>query len=426
MHTLIRPKIFWQAYIPIFLSFVTSRLILQTDLLMVSPLGEAATAAFAVPSKIMIIDSIVAIALGPVISIAISRETSESVKCKLIASALGLTCLISCALTLIGLMIYPHFVSSIITNPVVEEMSQNAVFWMTLSIPIRMLIFVGGMCLFACGEGKRVSKIYFITISLNALLDWLFIYTFSFGFVGAYLATVLVSTIELVWILYLIVKKIRQFPLGRVSVSFVCSLATKFGPEWVRLISWQLEGFAILAILASQWDWFPALSLFGVSAEVTALLTMPLVAMMRNVSMVLAEHYKGSDFFVAKQLLKSVTRDTVLAYIFIGMLVFVIGMNFGPAIYKLDSDRLVWWNAFIPIFSISLPFFAYGSLVRGIYQACGKFKEIASIEIVITWILFIPALYYALTTQNPFVFFAILYGKEIIILSLLRFKFLHD
>lgn len=73
---------FWKAYFAVFLSFVTSRLLLQTDILMLTPLGLEATAAFAVPGRLMVIDAIIAFALGPVISVAISRETAlEKIYC---------------------------------------------------------------------------------------------------------------------------------------------------------------------------------------------------------------------------------------------------------------------------------------------------------------------------------------------------------
>ena len=164
-------KKFYKVYLAILLSFMTSRLLFQTDILMVSPLGAIATAAFAVPGKIMIIDTIVAMGLGPVISVSVSREKNLINKNKIITSALGFTFFISILLMIIGFIIYPILNNIFIVNNEIRDFSKSAIFWMTLSIPIRMLNFVSSMCLFASGKSKSVSYIYFFTLSLNLFLN---------------------------------------------------------------------------------------------------------------------------------------------------------------------------------------------------------------------------------------------------------------
>lgn len=56
---------FFDKYYPILGSFITGVIITQTNLMMITPLGERASAAFIVPIKIMFLDPIVAFALAP-------------------------------------------------------------------------------------------------------------------------------------------------------------------------------------------------------------------------------------------------------------------------------------------------------------------------------------------------------------------------
>lgn len=67
-------KVFASAYGVMLFSFIASRLLLQTDLFMLSALGPDATAAFAIPVRVMFIDIIFAMALGPVVLVAIGKE----------------------------------------------------------------------------------------------------------------------------------------------------------------------------------------------------------------------------------------------------------------------------------------------------------------------------------------------------------------
>lgn len=70
------------------------------------------------------------------------------------------------------------------------------------------------MCLFALGQGRRVSYIYAVTLAANAILDWLFVDQMQLGFAGAYIATVFVSSIELCWLLGLLRYEMRVFPFA--------------------------------------------------------------------------------------------------------------------------------------------------------------------------------------------------------------------
>ncbi len=412
---------FWKAYFAVFLSFVTSRLLLQTDILMLTPLGLEATAAFAVPGRLMVIDAIIAFALGPVISVAISRETALEKKYTVIKSALGLTLLLSLLLVGIGLLIYPLAVDYLVADSQTKNLAQTGVLWMIGSVPIRMLAFIASMCLFACKEGRRVSYIYGVTLTANAALNWLLIYYFKFGFVGSYIATCLVSTLQLAWFLYLLVCLIGEIPFSRFKQQWLKEIAQQIGAEWLRLVSWQAEGLVILAVLASRVEWLSIFSAFGVISEFSALLLMPLIALMRTSAMQVGSANTDGNLKDGWTLLKPIRIRICIVTAILGVILFFLSDQIGTHIYHLENERLVWWNAFMLIYGIALPGFAYSHLIHGCYQACGQFARIAAMEIAITWFLFMPLLGLALNYAMPLMFFFAYVIKEVIVAIWLRY-----
>lgn len=199
---------------------------------MVSPLGSEATAAFTVPGRLMVIDAIVAFALGPVVSVAISREHRPDNKYIIIKSSLGLALLLSFCLLGIGLLIYLVAVEYLVTDQRTRDLALTGVLCMIISVPIRMLVFISGMCLFACGQGRRVSYIYIAALIVNAALNWLLIYYFGFGFQGAYMATLIVASLEVVGLLWLTARLTGGWPFSRFQRQWLQKIIQQAGAEW--------------------------------------------------------------------------------------------------------------------------------------------------------------------------------------------------
>ena len=286
-----------------------------------------------------------------------------------------------------------------------KNLAQTGVLWMIGSVPIRMLAFIASMCLFACKEGRRVSYIYGVTLTANAALNWLLIYYFKFGFVGSYIATCLVSTLQLAWFLYLLVCLIGEIPFSRFKKQWLKEIAQQIGAEWLRLVSWQAEGLVILAVLASRVEWLSIFSAYGVISEFSALLLMPLIALMRTSAMQVAAANPTRNLMESWQLLRPVRILVCSIMAVLGVGLFFSSNKLGIYAYHLEGERLVWWNAFVLIYSLALPGFAYSHLIHGCYQACGQFTRIAVVEIMITWCLFMPLLGLALNYAMPLMFF---------------------
>lgn len=414
------PTGFWQAYLAIALSFVVSRVLNQTDLIFIAPLGSAATAAFAVPGRLMFIDAIVAFALGPVISIAVSRTEEGCARNRIVRGALGLTFMTSCLLVVAGLIVYPRLADALVDGAEVRTLAQAGIFWMTWSIPLRMLVFVSTMCLFASRKGRQVTPIYGVTLIANGALDWLLVNRLGLGFEGAYLATFAVSSMELVWLLGLLARLHGRVPFGRFGMAWGRDIGKQLATEWLRLASWQAENVAVIALLASNPLWLPAFGAFGVIAEFQALALMPFVALMRTAAMQLAQPGCEQSVGGAWRELGAVRRQVLLASV-VGALVIVSAAPFlGEPIYRFDEARLRWWSGFAIVFGLSLPVYAVGNLLRACFQTSQRFGDVARVEVGLTWLGFVPMLWLGLLAQNPWIFFSAYFCRELGVIVWLR------
>lgn len=411
---------FWRAYLAVFLSFVVSRLLNQTDLVFIAPLGPAATAAFSVPGRLMFIDAIVAFALGPVISVIVSRTAEENVRNQVVRSALGLTLLISCFLVAVGLVVYPRLVDWLVDSAEVRTLAHAGIFWMTWSIPVRMLVFVATMCLFACQKGRQVSYVYAVTLVANGLLDWLLIDKLGFGFEGAYVATFAVSTVELVWLLCLLTRLHGRIPFSLFNLVWLRDIGKQISMEWLRLVSWQTENVATIALLASNPIWAASFSAFGVISEFQALALMPLIALMRTAAMQVAQLGSEQNVSSAWSNLNSVRRQVLLATGIFGLVIAGAGPFLGEPFYQLTDERLRWWISFAIVFGLSLPIHALGSMLRACYQSSQRYADVTRIEAILTWLFFMPLLWIGMHAQNPWIFFAAYTIRELMVIYWLR------
>lgn len=223
-------------FIPMLLSFLAARLLLQTDLIFLSPLGEQALAAFAAPAKIMLIDTIIAFAIAPVASVLIAQKTTDKERRVITEQALSISLYFGISLLFLCSFIYPHLTSLMIEDSVIASLAKEAVRLMTLAIPFQLLTFTGTMILFVAKQGNRLLPMYGVSLILNAILNYLFIYYFNFGFFGAYVSTFLVILLRFIWVFSLIKtaftwRNIIRLPGIRIIKDFMGGI----GPEFARI-----------------------------------------------------------------------------------------------------------------------------------------------------------------------------------------------
>lgn len=382
------------------IAFMSFRIMLQTDLIMLAPLGEFAKAAFGVPMRIMWIDTIVALSLIPVVSVHIASIHNDKDKSRAISGILGAAFFLSIILVLIGLFLYPLLINYFVKDPIVAKLSWEAVFWLTISIPVRLILSLTQMLLFSTRKGQLVNVINVVALSINVFLNWIFIYRFNMGFKGAYVSTVLVSSIELAWVLFLIRSHLTTFQVFKSCFNEFKKIMGMLNAEFIRLFAWTLMWFASLALFASYLSDTDRLAAYSVFIEFYFLINMALVALMRSISIVLAQ--EKITIMEKYQYISKLTYKGLAVTALVMVILWIFCTPIGMIFYKLEDVSLEWWKAGIQIFAINLILCYWNAIQKGIWQSCKEFKMIAILEVIVYWSVFIPGIYLGLKYNNPY------------------------
>ena len=398
----VRPmgRAFLRAYVPMLLSFMASRILIQTDLAMVAPVGEIETAAFSVPMRVMLVDTIVALAIGPVIAVAVARDDNTADRAQIVNNALSLSYYLGILLLAIGLLVYPSLVQVLVENEHVERLAKPAVLWLTFAIPARFVQFIGSMVLFASGRGRAVVPMLLVSIGLNVVLNWILIYRLNLGFEGSYISTFIISHVELLWTLWLLrsqvsITRLVSFPKGGAR-HFMDGISA----ELARVLSWQLLWLALLALFNADAGKTARLSAYSVTVELYFFLTMSLIAAMRSTAIVFAgqiDHLAGR--------LNATLRPILVIGVIVCVLTSLALVFFGPflaqRVFHLSADALPWWQASVFIIAATFPISYVNAIQKGLWQSCNKFKLVFLVEAAICWMILFPVMYAGVSYDEP-------------------------
>lgn len=410
-------KKLWITFFPIFLSFICHRVILQTDIIMVSYLGELPTAAFGIPPKVMIFDMIVAFAMAPVISILVASSKSHDEIKKIISHSLTLSFLIGIFLVILGLVIYPPLVQVISSDKAVNDYANQALFYLTLAIPARLIVFVASMSLYAIGKGTCVVLLNFVSLALNVLLNWFFMYYLELGFKGCYISTFIVAHIGLVWAPYLLRNYISGSTLLKIpDLNWIKAYFAKIGAEWWRLASIFILDFVMIYLVAQGTGSVARLSAYSVIVELVGLILIPMIALMRSTAIILAPVPE------AKNIYSYLKESAKWGLVFLAPASFILLWSehwIGKNVYHLSNQALFWWTPYFILLSFGLPLFFLNSLQRGAWQAQKKFGFISLVDIGCKCFIHLPILYVGLKMSEPWIAWSGFFISEVMIALLL-------
>lgn len=418
--SMMKEKSYLQIFWPFLLSFSCGRIVLQTDLFMVSRLGSDAIAAFGVPMRVMLLDIIAAFALAPVVSVWVSGASSREVRKERVEGGLQLGLLVGLICLVLGLFCYPQFLKLLSLQESVKGLAQQAVFWLTLAIPTRLLQFTGSMILHGAGLGHRVIRVSLIEICLNLFFNYLFIFHLNRGFQGSYESTLLCSFLSCTQTLFILKQEFGLQGLFRLN-SHVTSFLPKVFTEALRLVSEKGAGFVLLWLFTAPFSNPAVLPAFSVASEVLFFLTVPFVASMRASAIVLArwENLSLSHLFKKfKNILLTMTLGALLG----AFLIFFFSRWIGASFYALQGESLHWWYVFCLFLALMLPVKVFDSFQRAIFQSKQKLKFITKVDLVLQWLVLVPIVALGVYQQSPHFVWAAYLIVEIGSLIVLTFK----
>lgn len=387
----------WRGFVPLLLTFSVAQLLLQADLVMLSRLGESATAACIALIRIALPDMVLTMAVGAVASVLVSQAQRDGGADAAVRQALAIAALLGVTVSLLGLLLYPHMATWLVGSGDVSSLVADAVFWYSLAAPFRFVASAAVFILHALGDGKPVVALKCIEVGLKVLFNWLLIFVLALGFNGSYMAGLIVSLLSCGWLL----NRLRQqigcgFHLP--EAAWARDFLRKVWWEAQRLLSAQL--FALLALVLFASPYFgpvelARLSAYSAGSALIFLLMAPLVALMRSLAFQLA----GCSAPIMLSALKLVCGVGLPVVVLLAVALYLGGDWLGQVLYGQQYSR--WWSVLVLVLAVSWPVRFFNNLQRALLQARQEFSAVARAESVFTWGIGLPLIVFGLYLDNP-------------------------
>jgi Na+-driven multidrug efflux pump len=387
----------WRGFLPLLLTFSVAQLVLQADLVMLSRLGEFATAACIALIRIALPDMVLTMAVGSVASVVVSQAHRDGCADAAVRQALAIAALLGVMVSLLGLLLYPHMATWLVGSDEVSKLVADAVFWYSLAAPFRLVSTAAVFILHALGEGKSVVLWKCIEVGLKVLFNWLLIFLLALGFNGSYKAGLIVSLLSCGWLLNRLHQQIAiTFDLP--DAVWVRDFLRKVGWEAQRLVSAQL--FALLALVLFASPYFAPqelarLSAYSAGSALMFLLMAPLVALMRSLAFQLA----GCTAAMMLSVLKMLCGVGLPVVVLLAVALYLGGDWLGQVLYGQQHSR--WWSVLMLVLAVSLPLRFFNNLQRALLQARQEFAAVSQAESIFTWGIGLPLIIFGLYLDNP-------------------------
>ena len=374
-------KKLWVVFLPLALNIVIFRLILQTDLMMLGYFSAEQVVAYGAALKIMLIDTILALALAPWIStqIASTRNHPEHS----ISLSLNTTIFFGLTSTIAGLMIYPEMIALVLKDTDNPDTAIRSVVLLSFSILPRFLMLSLGMIFHGLRQGQTAIKIQGLNLALNIMLNLILAFSISMGPDGIYLSTFLSSLVCVALGLRILHSDLMLTQWSLPKMSEILAISAKITPEIFRIFAERLA--PVLVIWVTVFSSVDIQSAYILMDEWILFLMFPLIALMRSISVVIA-----AEPDTESSLRKSFAKGILLTGLVLAPLLAFLTLNWGESVYGLNGQNLNFWKAF----SVSLPFLLpalFAECVeKGFVFARQDYKILMKAELIASWGLFIP------------------------------------
>ncbi|MEU3313106.1 MATE family efflux transporter [Streptomyces sp. NPDC006662] len=379
---------------PMVVASVMGQAIAQTDLWVISTLGEQAVAAAAVPQRLLLLDAITAMAMGPVVGLSVAGAVSAHARRRAVQGGLVGATVAGLLIAVAGLAVLPYLVDTLVAAPGIRGDARSALVWLLIAAPVRLAQFVGAMALFALGRSRPLLILYAVAVAANGALDWFFVHGAGLGFAGAYAATSVIAALECavtVWLL----RDHLSLPLRlRESARWLRQVARSMATEWGHMLS--VIGFELLLVLALtlRASWGDRLAAFSAGAVLTATLHIPLTALVNATGMVC----KGAA--PSDREWRNLRAGVLAVGGAVCVLVASAAWTVLPGFYGLHGSAATWFSWLMAAQAAAFPFRLLAATVEGRHKAADRFGVVLRLRLVQEFGIALPVFLAGLLTDN--------------------------
>ncbi len=347
------------------------------------------------PVQILLISvaNLFAIGGGALISISFGRNKYEHAN-KIACNVILILIICGIILTVLSLLFLHNILYFIgcteISYPYVKDYAVVVFSGTTITLMLQ------GIYALLRSEGKlKLIMITTITsVSLNTILNPIFLFVLEMGMTGVSIATLLSQFIVLVIIIIYYLKgktviliKPKYFKPDIKIIFQSCLLGTS---SMIRM-----AGASFLNILvnntAGKYGGAMGIASFGLAYRLIIFMFMPILGFIQG-----GQPLLGYNFGTGNQVkLRKVINSSILITISISIVMLIIVLLFGIdiiMIFTSNKEMLIHTPKYLLGLTLALPLIAYQAIISGYFQATGKVAAANIATVIRQFLFFIPAL----------------------------------
>jgi len=382
--------------LPIMLNNLIQTMYNLTDTYFLSKLGSVEVASMTLAWPVVFLQLALGVGIGIAGTTLISQnigaekmDEAKKIAGQLVSFAMGFSVLLS--------------ISGIISTPYILKV-MGATGDIYTNAYIYLILIVGGAPLMYAafvyasikqGEGDTMSPMILslISVTINIILDPIFIFYFDLGIKGAALATLLARAIMSFYIVYQLFIKDTPMRLRlkdlKPDFSYIKKL-TKLGiPASIGQATIAM-GFVVLNSFVNTYGEL-TLAAFGIGNRITGLIVMPAMGIGGAISTIVGQNIGNNNIKRARE---SVFKSSILAAIFsiVGTTTLLIWGSNIIRLFSTNKEIIYLGNDYLKYISLSLIGLAILPIITGALQGAGQTKKAMYISMSRLWVFRLPTL----------------------------------
>lgn len=382
--------------LPIMLNNLIQTMYNLTDTYFLSKLGAIEVASMTLAWPVVFLQLALGVGVGIAGTTLISQnigankiDEAKKVAGQLVSFAMGFSVLLS--------------ISGVISTPYILKI-MGATGQIYSNAYIYLILIVGGAPLMYAsfvyssikqGEGDTISPMILslISVTINVILDPIFIFYFDLGIKGAALATLLSRGIMSFYIVYQLFIKDTPMKLTfkdlKPEFSYIKKL-TKLGiPASIGQATIAM-GFVVLNSFVNTYGEL-TLAAFGIGNRINGLIVMPAMGIGGAVSAIVGQNIGNND---VKRVKECVFKSSILGAIFsvIGTTILLVWGRSIVRFFSTNDNIIYLGNEYLKYISLSLIGLAILPIITGALQGAGQTKKAMYLSMSRLWAFRLPTL----------------------------------
>lgn len=246
-----------------------------------------------------------------------------------------------------------------------------------------------GTVLRSLGDSRTPMRFVMLAVSLNIVLDPLFIVGFNLGIKGAAYATIAAQGSAFIYgLVYVLYRKLAPFTLpkrpSRKEVGLILNLGI---PSGLQMAVISAGSAAIMSVVTGFGE--GAVAGYGAAQRLDSLLLLPAQALGTSVNSMAGQNIGVGNWQRVKSIAKYGVLFSFSIMVVLGILA-ILFAEYGIRLFMDDQSAVTFGTEYLKIVALCYPFLGINFLLNGIVRSSGAMYQVLVLNIISFWVLRFP------------------------------------